>query len=188
MTTKDAVKEIKELLNSGAPKSEVFKRFSGGSLKDASLAATIGSWADPQLCVQHRYKIRVLVFILCALAVFNGLTGYFTEANSTEAVSGIFHYFHYISAVLFVLWARGVYNNNAGAYTTFIFLNAYEFPQRLKLILPYGAPIGLVEIGTIVGWLTLIAYVWYLKTKLFPGLGIFQQMKKNREGKYIFAN
>jgi len=83
-------------------------------------------------------------------------------------------------ALIPLLFAWGFYTNRVGAYNAYILLSIIQLPKSFGgfTSTPVASSIG-IAIG--VG---LIAYVWYVREKVFPGFVL--TTPKKVKGEYVF--
>jgi hypothetical protein len=81
MDKKETQTKVRELLNSGIKKSEVFTQLSGQGIKDSQLAYLIASYADPNLCRKNKGKVYLLITIMVFQALLAFLVGLSTGSD-----------------------------------------------------------------------------------------------------------
>ena len=178
MTKTEIKSKVGELLSSGAAKSEVFAQLSGQGAKDSQLAYFIASYPDPVRCDEHSGKVNVLITLMLIQALIAFLLGFGVGAkigpNAKWIVGGLI-------ALIPLLFAWGFYANRVGAYNAYILLSIVQLPKSFEGFSsnPVASSIA-VAIG-----IGLIAYVWYVREKIFPGFA-FTTPKKVK-GEYVFV-
>lgn len=177
MNQKQIKGKVAELLSSGLTKSDVFKQLSGQGIKDSQLAYSIAAFADPARCYEHNGKVNLLItfmFILAAIAV---LLGFFLGAKLGPNAKWIWAA---IFASIPLLFAWGFYNHKVGAYNAYILLTIIQIPKAFAgfTVTPITSSIALLIN------IALLAYVCYVREKLFPGFMLMSPKKIN--GQYVF--
>ncbi|RFO96601.1 hypothetical protein DIC66_12690 [Rhodoferax lacus] len=178
MSKKDIKAKVVADLSSGAAKSEVFSRLSGQGIKDSQLAYFIAAYADARLCDEHSRKVDNLVFLMVAQSLLAAIIGYGVGAHlgpNAKWVVGA------LLALIPILFAWGFYKHYVGMYNGYIFLAIIQLPQSLKgfMATPIASSVG-IAIGA-----GVLAYVWYVRGKIFPDFAFFSPRKI--KGKYVFS-
>lgn len=179
MDKKEIKRQVGERLDAGRSKTETFKAFSGGALKDKALAYLIASRPDPALLERHAGKIKILLGLIYVQALIGLVGGYLLGLTiSTGFAIGL----GLLAGGVPLLFAWGFYRNAAHAYTVYVVLSISQVPRLFK---GYGDD----PTGTVVGvaiTLAMIFYVAWLKNLLFPDLGFFGA--KKIKGQFVFSN
>ena len=178
MKKKEMKASIAELLSSGINKQQVFDRLSGQGVKDSVLANMVASQKDLQLCEQHSRKVSILISLTLVQAVLAALQGFIIGVGIGPTAKWV------VAAVLAgipLLFAWGFSRCAAGAYNAYILLSVVGFSQTLKGFATDPVP---TAIGFAIN-LALLAYVWYVRNKLFPDFNFVAPRKI--KGKYVFA-
>lgn len=179
MDKKETRQQVVAMLDAGHSRSETFKAFSGGAVKDRVLAYLIGSHPDPALIEQHRGKIKVLLVLTFAQALLGAVAGFFLGSIIGPKATVFFTLF----AALVPLWfAYGFYKNRAQFYTVYVILSISQMPRLFK-------DFAEDPISTLIGvgiTLAMVFFVAWLKTLLFPDLAFFGP--KKIKGEYVFSN
>ena len=169
--------KVRDLLSSGVPKSEVFEQLSGQGVNDSQLAYFIASFAYPERRRKHRWKVNLLITLMVILAGIVFLVGFGIGAkigpNAKWILAGI-------SMLIPLLLAWGFYAHRVGAYNAYILLTIVQLPRSFEgfTSTPVVSSIGIaINIG-------LLAYVLYVREKIFPGFAFVTP--KKIKGKYIF--
>lgn len=179
MNKKEIKAKVTELLLSGVAKMEVFTQLSGQGVKDKHLAYFIASHADLNRCTEHDRKVNVIIGLMGIQAVFAFLLclaiGVKIGPNAKWIIAGL-------AALIPLLFAWGFYKNNVGTYNAFIFLSIIQLPKAFQGFTksPTASSIG-IAIG-----IGMIAYVWYVRGKLFPDFAFITPRKIN--GQYVFTD
>lgn len=169
--------KVSELLSSGNKKSEVFAQLSGQCLKDNQLAYLIAAYASPSKLNENNGKVNLLVtlmFIFSLIAFFIGFAIGAKIGSNAQWIFGI------LTALIPLIFAWGFYNHKVGAYNAYILLTIVQLPKSLVGFTsdPIATSIGLaINIA-------LLAYVWYVREKIFPGFMLMTP--KKIKGEYIF--
>ena len=177
MDQKQIKGRVAELLSSGLTKSDVFNQLSGQGVKDSQLAYSIAAYTDPTLRYAHNGKVNLLVTFMFILAGIALLLGFFLGAkfgpNSRWVWAAIF-------AFVPLLFAWGFYNYKVGAYNAYILLTIIQIP---KAFTGFSATPITSSIALLIN-IAFLAYVWYLREKLFPGFMLMSP--KKIKGQYVF--
>ena len=179
MNKKEIKAKVSELLSSGTAKAEVFAQLSGQGIKDYQLAYFIASYPNPIRCDQQSGKVNVLIAIMSIQAVLAFLGGY---AIGTEIGPNAKWIISFLLAVIPLLFAWGFYRNRMGAYNGYIALSIIQLLPKVLEFFTLNPTIASVDIAISIG---LIAYVWYVREKIFPGFLFMTPKKAN--GSYIFV-
>lgn len=179
MDKKEIKRQIVAMLDAGRSRTETFKAFSGGAIKDRVLAYLIGSHPDPARIEQHQVKIKTLLVLTVAQAVLGAVAGFFLGSMIGPRATVFFTLF----AALVPLWfAYGFYKNRAQFYTVYVILSISQLPRLFK-------DFAEDPISTLIGaaiTLGMVFFVAWLKTLLFPDLAFFGP--KKIKGQYVFSN
>ncbi|MGE8148347.1 hypothetical protein ACQKP7_24645 [Pseudomonas frederiksbergensis] len=179
MDKKEIKRQIVAMLDAGRSKTETFKAFSGGAVKDRVLAYWIGSHPDPARNAQHQGKIKTLLGLTIAQAVLGAVAGFFLGSMIGPKATLFFTLF----AGLIPLWfAYGFYKNLAQFYTVYVVLSLSQFPRLFK---DFAEDPVTTLIGAAIS-LGMVFFVAYLKTLLFPDLGFIGP--KKIKGQFVFSN
>ncbi|KPN91228.1 hypothetical protein [Pseudomonas nunensis] len=179
MNKKEIKQQITAMLDAGRSKTETFKAFSGGAVKDRVLAYWIGSHPDPARNAQHQGKVKVLLGLMIAQALLGALTGFSLGALIGPKAMVIFT----LIGGLIPLWfAYGFYKYRAQFYTVYVILSLSQASQVFKGF--SEDPVSTL-IGAAIG-LGLVFFVAWLKTLLFPDLNFIGP--KKIKGQYVFSN
>ncbi len=179
MTKQQVKQKVMELLSAGTPKSAVFKQLAGQGIKDSQLAYYIASYVSPERRYLHNRKVIALVtlmFILAFLGFFVGFVIGVQIGPNAKWILGA------ISALIPLAFAWGFQTYKAGAYNAYIVLSVIQIPKMLMRT-------SFAEPSTFVGVLisiAIIAYVWYLRTQLFPDFAWLSPNKK--QGQFVFTD
>jgi hypothetical protein len=176
---KEIKRQLVAMLDAGRSRTETFKTFSGGAVKDKVLAYWIGSHPDPARTAQHQGKIKILLGLTIAQAVLGAVAGFFLGSMIGPKATVFFTLF----AALVPLWfAYAFYKNQAPFYTVYILLSLSQFPRLFK-------DFAEDPISTLIGaaiTLGMVFFVAWLKTLLFPDLAFIGP--KKIKGQYVFSN
>jgi len=80
-----------------------------------------------------------------------------------------------------LLFVWGFSKNNVGAYNAYLILTITQLPRQLTGF--EERPVSTL-IGCLIG-LALFAYIWYVRTRIFPDFNFIAPKKMN--GKYVFS-
>lgn len=178
MNKREIKAKIKELLSSGTTKSAVFAQLSGQGVKDSQLAYFIASYPDPVRCDEQRWKSNILITLMFIQAVIVFLLGFGIGARigpNARWLVGVF------LALIPLLFAWGFYANRVGAYNAYILLSVVQLPKSFE---GFSSNPGASSMGIAIG-VGLIAYVWYVREKIFPGFA--WMTPKKVKGEYVFV-
>lgn len=178
MNKKEIQASVRQLLDRGVPRSEVFARLSGQGMKDSRLAYFIASRVDPARREQHRGKVRVLVALMVVLALIGFVVGFGTGARIGPNAKWIFAFG---IALLTLLFAWGFHAARVGFYNAYILLSIIQIPKSFEGFAadPLSASIGLAFNGG------LLAFTWYVRHCLFPDFNFLNPRKV--KGQYVFS-
>jgi hypothetical protein len=176
---KEIKQQITRMLEAGRSKTETFQAFSGGAAKDRLLAFWIASYSDQNLYEQHYRKINILITIIFIQALLGAVVGFgLGAAIGPTAALG----FAALCGLIPLLFAYGFYRNYAGAYNIYIALSVVQIPRALA---HFGEAPVISAIGMGIS-LAMLAFVWYLRTQLFPDFAFIKPKKV--KGQYVFSN
>lgn len=170
--------KVSELLSSGTAKAEVFAQLSGQGVKDRQLAYFIASYPDPARCEDHSGKVNIIITLMFIQAVIAFVLGYGIGVKIGPNAKWIFGA---LIALIPLLFAWGFYTNRVGAYNAYILLSIVQLPKSFDGFT--SSPIA-SSIGIAIG-IGLLAFVWYVREKIFPGFA-FTTPKKIK-GEYVFV-
>ena len=179
MNKKEVQAKVNDLLSSGVRKSEVFAKLSGQGVKDRQLAHFIASYADPLRCAAHDGKVNVIITLMFVQALIAALLGFGIGAKIGPNAKWIVPL---LIAGIPLLFAWGFYNYRAWAFNAYILLTIVQLPRSLDGFTssPIASSIGMaINLG-------MLAYVWYVRDKLFPDFAFISPKKV--KGEYIFAS
>ncbi|RON10080.1 hypothetical protein BK659_09260 [Pseudomonas brassicacearum] len=179
MDRKKIKRQLEEMLEAGRSRTDTFKAFAGGEIKDRVLAYWIAAYPDQDLYEAHYRKINTLVTISFIQALLGTVLGYLLGANIGPKASIILAA---IAGVVPLLFAYGFYRNSAQAYTIYIVLTISQLPRLLSGF--SEAP--LVATAGAVYTLGMLFFVMRLKSLLFPDFAFFGPKKV--KGQYVFSN
>lgn len=172
-------KQVHELLVTGTNKTSVFARLSGQGIKDAKLAHMIASHADARRGDAHGGKVKVIVVMMVLQALLGMVWGFTIGAqigpNAKWIVAGLI-------TLIPLLLAWGFYDHRAWAYNAYIALTLSQLPRGFAGL----ASDPMTTLAFLAVNLALLAFVWYVRTKIFPDFGFMNARKV--QGKYVFAD
>lgn len=179
MDKKEVRTRIDEMLSAGVKKQDVFATLSGKGVKDRVLAYWIAAYAGPRRCAANRSHIRTLIVIACIELVL----GMFVAFGAGAQISPMANLFIGVIAALFgILFVWGFAKNKANIYNGFILLSLTLLPRAFQ---GFSAEPGTTAIAVAIS-LALIAYVWFVRNRLFPDFAFISPRKMN--GKYVFSD
>ena len=178
MNKKEIKAEIQTLLSRGESKSAVFARFTGQGLSDRVLANLIASHASPGLCDRHEKLIDAMIVISWLQMALGVLIGIGLSINlglvAILIITGLI-------AAFCDLFVWGFTHNKAWAYNATILLSVVNLPKGLEDF--NTSPIS--TLAALVLGVGLIAFTWYVRTKLFPDFAYISPKKVN--GQFVFS-
>jgi predicted branched-subunit amino acid permease len=178
MDRKEIKAQVVQLLSEGVAKSDVFTRLTGQGVKDRLLAYLIASHADPERCRANRGHLLAIRIIAWLQVVIGVLVGY-AAGSEISPVAGLI--VAALAAAFTLLFVWGFSKNNAGAYNAYLILTITQLPRQFSGFEEH--PVSTL-IGLLIG-LALLAYVWYVRTRIFPDFNFIAPRKVN--GKYVFS-
>ena len=179
MNKKEIKASVQNLLEKGTKKSEAFAQLSGQGVKDSQLAYFIASYADPRRCFEHGSKVNGLIMLMFVLALIAFPFGFRIGAQIGPNAKWIFGVF---VALITLLFAWGFYRHKVGAYNAYLLLTIVQFPKSFEgfSAIPVATSVGLALN------VALLAYIWYVREKIFPGFAFITP--KKIKGKYVFSD
>lgn len=179
MNKKEIKAAAKAQLQSGASKNSVFQSLRGQDMKDAQLAMVIVSYADPKLCEEHAGKVKILVGLMYVYSAFAFLAGMFAIPDMSPVGKLMLGAF---CAAFSLLFAWGFKHHKLAAYTIYIFLTIIQLPKQVIALISHPDP----SIVAILLGIAMLAYVWFVRQKLFPEMGFVTPLKV--KGQYVFQD
>jgi hypothetical protein len=178
MNKKEIQAKVHELLVAGTDKTKVFEQLTGQGVKDSQLAYFIASYADPVRCDNHERKVNILITVMFILALIAFLLGFGIGAKIGPNAKWIVGT---LIAFIPLLFAWGFYTHRVGAYNGYILLTIIQFPRSFEGFTSSPVPTSIA----IAVNLALLAYVWYVREKLFPDFAFITP--KKIKGEYVFS-
>lgn len=179
MNKKEIKARVHDLLVVGTPKSTVFAQLSGQGLKDAKLAHRIASFADPNRCDAHGGKVKLLVALMVLQALLAFVLAFSLGEqigpNARWIVAGLI-------TLIPLLVAWGFHDHRAWAYNVYIMLTIVQLPRALEGFTANPAE----TLGFLFLNIALLAFVWYVRGKIFPDFMFMNARKLN--GQYVFVD
>jgi hypothetical protein len=179
MNKKELKQKVAELISAKKSKDEVYKILTEQG-ENVSLVAYFIASNPNHIAYEVNYKkINILITFMFILALIGALNGYLVGLK----YGTIYALFGALLGALFPLFiAYGFYKNDVLAYNIYILLSIVQLPQALGAIIksPVGASIWLVII------LAILAFVWHLRSRLFPDFKFIWPRKVN--GQYVFTS
>jgi hypothetical protein len=178
MNKKEIQAKVRELLAAGTTKTEVFAQLTGQGVKDSQLAYFIASYADPNRCDDHERKVNILITIMFVQALIAFFLGFGIGAKigpHAMLVVGA------LIALIPLLFAWGFFAHRVGAYNAYIFLTIIQLPRSFE-----GFASSPVATSIAIAFnVAILAYVWYVREKLFPDFSFITPKKV--KGEYVFS-
>lgn len=179
MDKKEIKRQALAMLDAGRSKTETFKAFSGGAVKDRVLAYWIASRPDPVLNQRHQGKVKVLLGLTIAQALMGAVAGFVLGTLIGPKATVFFTLF---AGLVPLLFAYGFYKYRAQYFTVYIFLTISQFSRLFKDFAE--DPISTLIAAAIT--LAMVFFVAWIKNLLFPDLAFFGP--KKIKGQYVFSN
>lgn len=139
MDKKELKAKVKELLDSGKTKTEVFKKLSSPDIKEGVLAYYIASYVYQERVKEQKWKINIIIFTMVIQALLIFLIGL--------GISIILALILTLIPVIFI-WAFK--KNHIGAYNAYLVLTVVQLPKSIEGLIkdPIATTIGLaISIG-----------------------------------------
>lgn len=171
-------RQLDEMLKAGHLKSEVFKHFSGGAIKDSKLAYFIASHPDPAAYARNRGKVIALIVVMVIEALVAVPTALALSASMGPA--GTLLMFALLTGIPLLL-AVGFFFNKCAAYNTYLVLgimNAQHLFNGFSHTPIASSIAAVISLATLMG-------VWYVRWLLFPDFLGFLNVRKIK-GAYQF--
>lgn len=178
MSKKDMKKEMQALHDQGQHKMDIFNEFKGKGLKEKELAQIVAQLKDRTLCALYETKNNILITLIFIQTFFVAFASYQIAIQSNFSP----YVFAAVGASIGLLFIYGFYRFSPVAYQVFILLTIIRLPREIEPLSKGGA----VELIAFVVSMCIFIYVWYLKSKLYPDLGLFGAKKSN--GVYNFSS
>jgi hypothetical protein len=176
---KEIKRQLVAMLDAGRSKTETFKAFSGGAVKDRVLAYWIGARPDPALREKHSRKVTLLIALTCVQALLGAVSGFYLGAIIG---SGAVVFFTLFAVLVPLAFAWGFYKNVAQAYTIYVILTVSQISRMFK---GYEEDPVMTVVGVVIT-LGMVFFVALVKNLLFPDLGFVGSKKV--KGQYVFSN
>ena len=170
---------VAKLLLAGTPKSEVFAQLAGQGIRDSQLAYFIAAHVYPHRCEEHVDKVDGVITLMLFQALFAFALGYGYGIRIGPNASWILGA---LSAAIPLLFVWGFYTNRVRAYNAYILLSLIQTPKGFS---DFTASPIMSSINIAIG-LAMLAYVWFVRTKLFPDFGFVTPKKV--KGRYVFES
>lgn len=179
MNAKEAQEKIITMLAGGSKKDDVFNQLIGQGVSDRKIAYMIASYADPALCKANKGLINGVLAVAWVQFGLGALIG-LSMGLTRGLASGLFIASFISIFTLAFVW--GFLKNKAWAYNATILLSIIQLSRQLSGYVE--SPIETsIFLAISVAW---IAYVWYVRDKLFPDFTFTSPRKVN--GKYVFIS
>ncbi|MGU7773057.1 permease [Burkholderia sp. MR1-5-21] len=188
MNRKEAKTTIEVMLSSGSKKGDVLAALSGQGIKDRVLANLIASRPDPERCRRNKLHVGILVALGILQLLFSLWIAYslVADAASTGPLDGagtaIVALFLAITVSLSLLFIWGFATYRVAVYHAYIVLLIVQIPKLIGRL--STDPAG--SLGGIVISIALVAYIYFVRNRLFPDFVWFSPRKAG--GQYVFAD
>ena len=162
----------------GESLSAIYEKYGNKDIKEARLAYLVGTLKSKELIAKYKTGRAVLVIIMVLVTLLSALYGYgigLTSGSSTPV---------YWSAIAIIplLFLYGFIRNSFQVYLAYIILSITQLPRSM---VNFGENLVIDVISLLIS-VSIIAFVWYLKNKLFPYMAMMGP-KKSKEGVYLFV-
>lgn len=178
MKNRDIRDSIAELMASGVAKPEIYSRLVGQGAREKSVARYLAAYRNRDLRDEHSAKVTTLIVIMLVQAIAAYLLG---SAISMGEGTGPGWLWGALSAAAPMLFALGFYRQILFAYNAYILLTVIQLAKLL-------AGIAETPLENLIGLainLALLLFVWFVRSRLFPDIGLFGPRKSG--GNYVFA-
>lgn len=179
MKSKEIKAKVSGLLSSGIAKSEVFAQLAGQGVRDSRLAYIIAAHVYPHRVGAHDRKVNGVITLMFLQALVAFAMGYTYGARIGQNAAWILGA---LSAAIPLLFVWGFFTNRVGAYNAYIVLSLIQTPKGFS---DFTASPIMSSINIAIG-LSMLACVWFVRTKLFPDFGFVTP--KKIKGQYIFES
>lgn len=172
MKPKKMQKEMQFKFNNGATRAEIFDEYKHQSLPEKRVASLVASLKDDTLCQLFSGRNNILIGFMFFQALLAAIVGY--SAGLSIGGQAPFWLAGIATAIAF-LFIIGFYRYSLVAYLAYIFISISQLP---KLFQEPGDSLLALLIALSVS-LGGIAFVWHIKSKLYPFFSIFGAKKTN---------
>jgi len=176
LKNKELIQLMQSDFDSGESLPNIFEKYKNNNVKEKRLAYFVASLKDKSLIEKYKNANKVLVGIMVVLTIFTAFTGY---AIGSEVTPESALYWTAI-AIIPALFVYGFIKINYQAYLVYILLCISQFHKNF---VGFGTDMAADIIGLIIS-ISILALVWFLKSKLFPYMG-FIGPKKNQDKRYL---
>jgi hypothetical protein len=178
MKNRDIKQSITQLMTSGVMKPDIYSMLVGQGAREKAVARHLAAYRDTHLRDENRTMLRVLIVVMLIQAVIAYLLG---SALSTGGGHGPGWLWGGLFAAIPLLFALGFYRQVLFAFNAYIALTLIQLPKLLT---------GITETPTeslfaVAINLAILAFVWFVRSRLFPDIGIFGPRKA--DGNYVFT-
>lgn len=153
--------DIDRRITRGEKKSDVFAALKGQGVRDGVLANLIASHVDASLISKHAQLIKGMVGIAWLQLVMGLLLG-LGMALKSGAILGLVVVVVIVGVSYLFVW--GFQRNRAWAYNATILLSIINLPKALTNVASEPAS----SMFSLVLGCALIAYTWFVRSKVFP--------------------
>ncbi len=164
--------------DSGKSLQAIYEKYKSDNIKEKKLAYMVSSLKDNSLIQKYKTANNILIGIMVVITIITVFASYGIGLDVTPD-SAIYWT---IFSIIPLLFLYGFIKVNFQAYLIYIVLSFSQFSNSFK---DFGADPMTDIIGLAVS-LSIIAFVWFLKMKLFPYMG-FLSPKKNSDKQYLVA-
>jgi hypothetical protein len=179
MNNKEVRAQVRDLLDKGTAKAEVFAQLTGQGAKDSRLAYFIASYPDPKRRNENGRKVSILIMVMIAQSLIGFLVGYGLGAETGPVAKWLLGA---LVALVPLIFAWGFYLPRVGAYNAYVLLTIIQLPRSFAGF--QSTPIEVLIAVTIN--VAVLAYVWHVRDKLFPDFRFIYPRRS--KGKYVFTS
>ena len=178
MNKKELIKTMQSEFDNGEALSNIYEKYKSEDISEKKFATLVASLKDQNLILKHKTANRVLISLMVLITIFTAIAGYGigVDAASTNPI------YWCAIAIIPMIFLYNFVKVNYQAYLAYVLLSITQFPKSLD---NFGAELVTDIIGVALS-IFLIAFVWYLKNKLFPYMGFFG-VKKGANEQYAFV-
>lgn len=178
MKKKELIKVMQAEFDDGETLSNIYDNHKDNDFSEKRYATLVGSLRDKKLITKHKMANNVLIGLMVLITFFTAIAGYGIGVNSGSSNP----IYWCAIAIIPLIFLYNFIKVNYQAYLVYVILSITQFPKALD---NFGADL-VMDIIAVALSVFLIAFVWYLKVKLFPYMG-FWGVKKDSNEQYAFS-
>jgi len=178
MNKRKLIKTMQAEFDAGETLQKIYIKYNDSGISEKNLAALVGRLKDKNLIKKHKLAKNALIALMVLITFFTAVSGYNIGLNGgyNNPI-----YWSFI-AVIPAIFLYGFIKVNYQIYMAYLILSLTQFPKSFK---NFGDDLIIDVIG-IAFAIFLIAFVWYLKNKLFPYMLLFGA-RRNSNKQYVFS-